>query len=82
MQYSTQPKDWSEVVSVQHCSSGMGEARGLDPYPDIRTLIYHTLARHCEELGGTVGDGAALGSPVLQRGGWGWRDWSRDRLMG
>lgn len=56
------------VVLVQPCSSGARGARGLDPYPDICTLIYDALAWHCEELRGPVGDGAALGSPVLPRG--------------
>lgn len=54
--------------SGQACGGGTG-AEGTEPYPDICALIYDTLAGHREELRGTVGDGAALGSPVLQRGG-------------
>lgn len=56
------------VGSGQPSGRGLG-TRGLDPYPDICALVYDALAWHREELGGTVGDGAALGSPVLQRGG-------------
>lgn len=56
------------VGSGQPHGSGMG-TRGMDPYPDVRALVYDALAWHREKLRGTVGDGAALGSPVLQKAG-------------
>lgn len=69
MQYSTQPRDCSGAIRVAPHPTVWGRwGLGLCPHPNIRALIDDALAGHGEELGGTVGDGAALGGPVLQRG--------------
>lgn len=34
-------------------------------YPDISALVYNAVTLHIEELRSPVGDGAALGCPVL-----------------
>ena len=38
-------------------------------YPDVGASVDDAVALHVEELGGPVGDGAALRRPVLHRHG-------------
>lgn len=61
LETAVRPLEWP--LTPQHWG-----AEGLRPHPNICSLIDDALAGHREEFRGTVGDGAALGSPVLQRG--------------